>query len=167
MKHETKHLRRAQIIRNAILKSQAVACALFLFSLIAFTSCQDDDDFQDYTDYITGSWSTDEIDVITHQPTGNPGSYTWTFKADGTGLWVNSQGSSPTYTPYIMSEFRYTVKEYGGETGLWYDFCIDFTFLKENGDTDWDERLYLKKRSKNCCEMYNDGHALFSILHRK
>ena len=67
MKHETKHLRRAQIIRNAILKSQAVACALVLFSLIAFTSCQDDDDFQDYTDYITGSWSTDETDVITHQ----------------------------------------------------------------------------------------------------
>lgn len=42
---------------------------------------------------------------------------------------------------HIMSEFRYTVKEYGSETGLRYDFCIDFTFLKENGDTDWNERL--------------------------
>ena len=167
MTHETKRLRSEQSIRTAILKSQAVACTLVLLFLIALTSCQDDDNFQDYTDFIAGSWDTEEMNLSTHQPTGKPGRYVWTFKKDGTGLWVNSQENAPVNKPYIVKEFRYTVKEYGAETGLQYDFCIDFTFLLENGDTDWDERIYFKRKSKNCCEMYSSGQALFDILHRK
>lgn len=150
-------------------KHKLITWMVMVFAVFALSSCCDDDEFDDeyYASYIVGSWKTDEVDVLSHQPTGNPGKYVWTFKKDGTGLWVDAEGDATTNTPHVVNEFRYTVKHYGEETGLWYDFCVDFVFLDSNGETAWTERMCFTKTGKNSCNIYTEGKTLSFILRRE
>lgn len=156
-----------ETVKDCINKHQMLTWMLILFTAFTICSCSDDDNDDDYASFIVGSWNTEEVDFSTHEPTGLPGRYTWTFKQDGTGVWVDVAGDPVTETPKIMYEFRYIVKEYGEETGLWYDFCMDCIFLDTKGETAWTERLCFKKTGKNSCNMYTEGKTLSAILKRK
>ena len=149
-------------------KFKLIALMVMLITAFTLVSCGDNDDFdtEDYSNFLTGSWNTDEVDVVTHQPTGNPDSYVWTFRKDGTGVWVDKGGDNSTHIPNIVNEFRYTVKGYGEDTGLWYDFCVDFVFLDSNGETAWTERLCFTKTGKNRCSAYTEGKTLCFLLKR-
>ncbi|MGM9713103.1 MAG: hypothetical protein ACI3Y5_03165 [Prevotella sp.] len=150
-------------------KHKLITLMIMLFAAITVTSCGDDDDFgnDEYASFIVGSWMTEEVDVVTHQPTGKTGRYVWTFNGDGTGVWVDAEGNSSTNIPSIVNEFRYTVKAYGEETGLWYDFCVDFVFLDANGEVAWTERMCFSKTGKSSCNMFTEGKTLSSVLKRK
>lgn len=103
------------------------------------TSCCDDTN-RDYTDYVIGSWNANSTDAA-----GNTQNldafYIWTFNAGGTGIKVLNKGG------IVTEKFRYTVESYSSKAGTWYDFAIRLTFLKPNGDVDYEDTVYCSKKN--------------------
>lgn len=128
---------------------------------LALVSCSSDPTSR-YESFIHGSWDTEEVNLSTNQPTGQPGLCTFTFNPDGTGIRVLKESGS------ILEQFRYSVTGYNKESGVSYDFSIAFTVLDETGAETAHYIQACRKTGIRSWEMYEQGgYTLNYVLHKK